>query len=88
MSLAQSQENFSRKPFSTFIGNYANPSYENTEIDTHTYDDPAFLTRSVKAANSEGRRKRNELYEPTESKPVGGSAEKAYAEKDGYTKKK
>lgn len=87
LGYAQSQENLSRNPVSTFKGNYENPSYENTEFsDPHTYDDPTLLTVSAKAVNTGGRRKRNELYEPTELKAVDGSAEKADAEKDGYPK--
>lgn len=83
---AGSQENLSRNPASTQWGNHPNPSYENTELDTHhTYDDPVNLTPSVRRENTGGRRKRNELYEPTEPKAVDGSAEKADAEKDGYT---
>ncbi|XP_015767533.1 PREDICTED: uncharacterized protein LOC107346275 isoform X1 [Acropora digitifera] len=87
LGYAPSQENLSRNLVSTSKGNFANPSYENTEFsDAHTYDDPTFLTGSAKAANTGGRRKRNELYEPTELKAVDGSAEKADAEKDGYPK--
>ncbi|KAK2567317.1 hypothetical protein P5673_008111 [Acropora cervicornis] len=74
-------------PYAVDNGNYANPSYENTEFsDPHTYDDPTFLTVSAKAANTGGRRKRNELYEPTELKAVDGSAGKADTEKDDYPK--
>jgi len=54
----------SRNEQTTFKGSYQNPAYENSEL-AHQYEDPSRLAE--KGLSSTGaRRKRNELYEPTE----------------------
>jgi len=56
----------SRNELTTFKGSYQNPAYENSEI-AHQYEDPSRLAEKV-LSNTGARRKRNELYEPTELK--------------------
>ena len=56
----------SRSEQTTFKGSYENPAYENSEI-AHQYEDPSRLAEKVLSSTG-GRRKRNELYEPTEIK--------------------
>ena len=48
----------------TFKGSYQNPAYENCGDLSHEYEDPTRLL----AVKTGPRRKRNELYEPTELK--------------------
>ena len=54
----------SRNELTTFKGSYQNPAYENSEI-AHQYEDPSHLAEKVLRSTG-ARRKRNELYEPTE----------------------
>ena len=54
----------SRNELTTFKGSYQNPAYENSEI-AHQYEDPSHLAEKVLSSTG-ARRKRNELYEPTE----------------------
>ena len=56
----------SRNEPTTFKGSFQNPAYENSEI-SHQYEDPSRLTEQVLSTRG-ARRKRNELYEPTELK--------------------
>lgn len=71
LGLVRSQENIGRDP-STFKGSYQNQAYENADI-SHQYEDPAHLM--VPAASTGPRRKRNELYEPTDLKKKGQETE-------------
>lgn len=64
LGLAKSQEDLSRN-LSSFKGSYQNPAYENSEV-AHQYEDPAHLVPPATSASTGPRRKRNELYEPTE----------------------
>lgn len=50
---------------SSFKGSYQNPAYENCGDLSHQYEDPTRLLE-VQSINRGARRKRNELYEPTE----------------------
>ena len=50
----------------TLKGSYQNPAYENSEF-AHQYEDPSRLAENILSSTG-GRRKRNELYEPTELK--------------------
>ena len=50
---------------SSFKGSYPNPAYENCGDLSHQYEDPTRLLE-VQSINRGARRKRNELYEPTE----------------------
>ncbi|XP_068728549.1 uncharacterized protein [Montipora capricornis] len=75
LGFARSQENISKAPVITFKGKQPNPAYENTELNTHTYDDPTYLRPSV-VASPGLRRKRNEMYEPTELQTFDRQAEK------------
>ena len=71
LGLRQSRENISRNT-STFKGNYQNPSYENAEA-AHQYEDPSHLTAPPPSTGP--RRKRNEMYEPTEIQMTKQEAE-------------
>ena len=71
LGLRQSRENISRNP-STFKGSYENPSYENSEA-AHQYEDPSHLT--IPPPSTGPRRKRNEMYEPTEIRQTEKEAE-------------
>lgn len=71
LGLRQSRENISRNP-STFKGGYQNPSYENSEA-AHQYEDPSHLT--IPPPSTGPRRKRNEMYEPTEIQQTKQEAE-------------
>lgn len=64
LGYTQSQEDVSRLRPSSTKGNYLNPAYENSEL-SHQYEDPSHLV-ARSAASTGPRRKRNELYEPTE----------------------
>lgn len=58
----------SKRELTTFKGSYQNPAYENAEV-AHQYEDPSRLveTNFTHTGPSTGpRRKRNELYEPTD----------------------
>lgn len=54
----------SKSEQTTFKGSYQNPAYENSEL-AHQYEDPSRLAETVLSSTGP-RRKRNELYEPTE----------------------
>jgi len=54
----------SRNEQTTFKGSYQNPAYENSEL-AHQYEDPSRLAEKVLSSTG-ARKKRNELYEPTE----------------------
>ena len=54
----------SKNELTTFKGSYQNPAYENSEL-AHQYEDPSRLAETV-LSNTGPRRKRNDLYEPTE----------------------
>lgn len=56
----------SRNELTTFKGSYQNPAYENSEF-AHQYEDPSRLAGNVLGSTG-ARKKRNELYEPTELK--------------------
>ena len=56
----------SRNEQTTLKGSYQNPAYENSEF-AHQYEDPSRFAERV-ISNTGARRKRNELYEPTELK--------------------
>ncbi|XP_073248735.1 uncharacterized protein [Porites lutea] len=64
LGYTQSQEDVSKLRPSSTKGNYLNPTYENSEL-SHQYEDPTHLV-ARSAASTGPRRKRNELYEPTE----------------------
>ena len=61
-----SLEDGSARELTTFKGSYQNPAYENSEL-AHQYEDPSRLVE-INLATTGPRRKRNELYEPTELK--------------------
>ena len=65
LGLTRSQEDLSKQA-STSKGSYQNPAYENSEI-SHQYEDPAYLVAAASASTGP-RKKRNELYEPTDLK--------------------
>ena len=54
----------SKNELTTVKGSYQNPAYENSEL-AHQYEDPFRLAETV-LSSAGPRRKRNELYEPTE----------------------
>ncbi|KAJ7370670.1 hypothetical protein OS493_030785 [Desmophyllum pertusum] len=60
-----SLEDGPKHELSTFKSSYQNPAYENSEI-AHQYEDPSRLVDTISLRNTGPRRKRNELYEPTE----------------------
>ena len=64
LAYAKSQEDVSKLRPSSTKGNYLNPAYENSEL-SHQYEDPSHLVAG-NTASTGPRRKRNELYEPTE----------------------
>lgn len=59
-----SLEDGSRRELTTFKGSYQNPAYENAEL-AHQYEDPSRLVETSLGSTGP-RRKRNELYEPTD----------------------
>ena len=60
-------EDGSARDIITFRGSYRNPAYETSEL-AHQYEDPSLLVEINLPTTAGPRRKRNELYEPTELK--------------------
>ncbi|XP_078349710.1 uncharacterized protein LOC144634578 isoform X2 [Oculina patagonica] len=60
-----SLEDGSKRELTTFKGSYQNPAYENADLE-HQYENPSHLVETNLSTPTGPRRKRNELYEPTD----------------------